>query len=478
MSRRRFVASTTSAAVLAGSASTGWGLDLDFHLSVARAARELSPNPKVLRLLMPDGCMANVQPIIDKFYQLAGISVETREVPVDEINSQLMLDSLGGIGDYDLALPATFGMPDLAANNVIRPITEFAERYEPKGFRDGILYSIGDSFDQELYGFQTDGDTYLMFYHKDWLDDPNEQHAYEDRFGQPLQIPLTWDELDQQMAFFHRPEENRFGGALFRTPRYLAWEWWVRFHSKGVWPLSAEIEPQIASDEGVSALEDMIRASQSLYPQAQSAGIFENWRHFGEGNTYCNIGWGGSQKYLNSSKSSMRGRMVYGPTPCGLIDGKHISIPYFNWGWNYVVTSISEQPELAYLFALFASTSEMSTASVRAKDGFFDPFRPEHYEDPTIQKIYSPEFLKVHESSLRSSIPDLYLANQSEYFRVLSQWLDHAVNGGMDPKLALDKAATQWSVLNLRAGRDLQTQRWLALRAKYPLNVQEALRDI
>ncbi|MEM8792218.1 MAG: extracellular solute-binding protein [Pseudomonadota bacterium] len=466
------------AAVCAGGASGNAASANPLHVSVATEARRVAGRGAVLRLLAPHGCEANVWPVIKAFEAATGVRVELREVPVDEINAQLTLDSLSGDGDYDLALPATFGIPDLAAGGIIRPITSFARQYEPEGFRDGVLYSTGDSFDGEVYGFQADGDTYVMFYHREWLEDAAKRARYEDRYGTPLAIPSTWDELDRQMAFFHSPEEGRYGGALFRTPGYLAWEWWVRFHAKGVWPLSADLEPQIASDEGVAALEDMIRATEMLYPQARSAGLFDNWAHYGEGNTYCNIGWGGSQKYLNGPQSRMRGRMVYGPTPTGSFGGLEVAMPYFNWGWSYVVASISKQPELAYLFALFASTSEMSTLAIREQDGYFDPFRPEHYADPVIVETYSPEFLAVHEASLRASIPDLYLANQGAYFRALSEWLDEAVNRGADPRKSLERAATQWSVLSLRAGREKQRKRWMALRAKYPAAAQAALRDV
>lgn len=476
--RRDVMAGGAGLAISLGSGISQSATTDDLHTHVAEKARQISGGQGTLKILMPNGCGANVDPVIEKFQDLTGITVRTQEVAVDEINAQLTLDGLGSTADYDLALPATFGIPDLAAGGIIVPLTDYAKRHEPTGFRNDVLYSIGDSFDDEIYGFQADGDTYVMFYHKDWMEDANEQARYADNFGTPLRVPETWEELDQQMAFFHRPEENRFGGALFRTPGYLAWEWWVRFHAKGVWPMSPDLEPQIASEQGVSALEDMIRATESLYPQARSAGLFENWAHYGAGNTFCNIGWGGSQKFLNGPESKMRGRMLYGLTPSGRFGNDVARMPYFNWGWNYVVTSASGQPELAYLFALFASTPTISTMSVREQQGYFDPFRPEHYDDLTIQETYTQEFLSVHRESLEASIPDLYLAQQGEYFRILSEWLDAAVNGQLSPEEALARASTQWNVLNLRVGREAQGARWQELREKYPKGARKVLRDL
>ena len=449
------------------------------HEVVAGHVRTLAGQTATpLRLLLPNGFRANVRPIIDTFEQLTGVAVKASETPVDEINTALSLDALSGAHSYDVALPATFGLPDLAASGAILPLTGYARRYEPPGFRDGILYATGDSFDGNLYGFQTDGDAYVMFYHKGLLEDPDEQARYADRFGVALKPPNTWAELDRQMAYFNRPDEGLWGGLLFRTPDYLAWEWWIRFHAKGVWPFSGEMEPQIASDAGVAALEEMIRATEHLCPDVAHLGLFENWERYSRGDVYCNIGWGGLQKFVQSRNSVMRGNMVFGPTPGGMVRDQLLLGSFFNWGKSYVVTSTSPMPEIAYLFTLFASSPQMTTLAVRQKDGFFDPFRPEHYQDAGINAAYTPEFLKVHRASLVSAIPDLYIAEQSEYFHVLGRWIGRALSGEVRPNEALDLAAKRWRMITNGAGRDKQRERWAHLRSKYPLDVSRLLRNV
>lgn len=445
---------------------------------VAKHARDVVGGRQVaLQLLLPHGSGGNLAPVIEAFQAMTGIQIRSVEKPVDEIKVELMLDDLRSAQRYDIALPATFGLPDLVAANAIQPITAFSARYEPPGFREGILFDIGDSFDGDLYGFQTDGDAYLMFYNKGMLENPKEMRRYADQFGQALSTPLTWQELDRQMAYFNRPDQGQWGGLLFRTPGYLAWEWWGRFHAKGVWPFSIDLEPQIASNEGVEALEEMIRATQSLHPQVSTLGLFANWERFSKGDIYCNIGWGGSQKYLNGPLSGMRGNMLYGPTPGGMVGGQIVGTPYFNWGWNYVIPTKSSQPELSYLFALFAATPAMSTLAVRQVDGFFDPFRPEHYDDAEINAAYTPEFLAVHRTSLEAAIPDLYLQGQGEYFRILGEWLVKALSGDVTPQSALERVSRRWQLITSSLGRRDQKQRWANLRAKYPPHLRAVLRD-
>ena len=478
--RRKFLSQALgSAAFCLYPTLSNSGTVAGLHEQVAQHVKAVSNgNTGQLKILIPEGCGDNLSPVIAAFKELTSISVVPVETPVDDINMQLSLSSLSGEADYDLALPATFGIPDLVASNAIIPLTSYAEKYEPAGFRDDILFTIGDSFDGEFYGFQTDGDAYLMFYNRDFLENPEEKARYQDQFGVPLNVPLTWEELDRQMQFFHRPKEGLSGGLLFRTPGYLAWEWWMRFHAKGIWPLSRSLEPQIHSEAGISALEEMRQSTAFLAPEVSRLGLFDNWERFSQGDVYCNIGWGGTQKYLNSQNSKMRGRTAYGPTPGGILDDELTSMPYFNWGWNYVVTANSPKPELSYLFALFASTPEMSTQSVSQQGGYFDPFRTEHYEDPVVQNIYSKEFLDVHKLSMRASIPDLYLANQSLYFQTLSNWLDRALSGEVSSAQALERVAQHWTLINNRSDLKQQRTRWWKLRDKYPAALKAKLRDL
>jgi multiple sugar transport system substrate-binding protein len=463
-------------AALAGPMSAA-GIAFDDQVA-ALAKAQASGSKQPLSMLVPDGSRANLAPVVAAFSLQTGVDILMEEVHVDQINTELMLDSMLGTAKYDIALPATFGLPDLADAGAIRPLDDYAARYEIPGFRADVLYEVGDKFDGQTYGFQTDGDAYVMFYHRDMLRDDTLKARYEDEFGHPLLKPTTWTELDRQIQFFHDPEAGRYGGLLFRTPGYLAWEWWVRFHAKGIWPLSPEMTPQIAGDAGVEALEELIAVTEHLVPEVGTLGLFGNWARYARGDVYCNIGWGGTQKYLNTPESPMRGRIEHGPTPGGLVQGELLTTPYFNWGWSFVVSTASTRPELAYLFSLFATTPRMSTLAVSQVEGFFDPYRSEHYHDTRVRDAYSAPFLKVQRAALEGAIPDLYLKGQSDYFQVLGDGLDQALQGHLRPDVALARVAQKWELITSRAGRAAQIKRWKELRAKYPPAARHLLRDI
>ena len=427
---------------------------------IIEAAKSLANGQAItLKLLYPQGSINNIAPVAEAFTQETGVAIAFLETTVDDINTFMLNSAARKTDDFDIALPATFGIPDLVEAGSLEDITPFAEQYEPSNACPPSLYDLGDYYKGKKYGYQTDGDVYLMFYNSKFLNNSDYQSKYRNTFGQNLAVPASWEELDRQMAFFHNPDEGRFGGCMFRIPGYLVWEWWVRTHAAGGLPVKDDMSADVASEAGVTALESMIRASEFQHPSVRTNGLFENWAEYSNGQCYANIGWGGTQKYLNSEKSLLKGQMVYAPTP---------QVSYFNWGWNYVVSNFSSQKELSYLFCLFATLPEMSTIAVGG-DGFFDPFRSSHYQDPGIANVYSKPFLVAHEAAMSTAIPDFYIQNRGEYIDVLRENILAAFNGDISAVNALRVTEIQWDDITEKTGRDSQIDQWSFLKEQYPL---------
>ena len=250
---------------------------------IARTAKELAKGRNItLRILEPSGSLGNIKPVADLWTAATGIKVSYIEVPNGEISQKVLLEAVSKAGSFDIALPAGFSIPDLAASGILVNLDKLAQKHEPAGFRQSILYSASQFYKGNFYGYNTDGDTYLTFYRKDWIEDPKFAKPYSDKFGVPLAVPDSWSELDRQLAFFHQPDKGQYGGALFRSQYFIAWEWWVRFHAKGFFPFTDDLTPQINNEAGIQALAELVAASKSLYPGARTNGLFENFEAYGK----------------------------------------------------------------------------------------------------------------------------------------------------------------------------------------------------
>lgn len=466
MSRRHML----KVSALAGSASLSpivWGQSRftleDMVTQIGERARSLDDRSG-LNILIPDGSQSNVEAIARRFTAQTGVRANLQVAPVDDINTRILLADAAGGQNLDVALAATYGVPDLAQAGVILPLDAYVERYEPREFKPLILYSAGSYYQQQFYGYQTDGDVYLMFVNTNLLEAGDLHKRIADRLGHARQTFASWAEIDTAMSLAHGLSENIFGGSLFRSVGYLLWEFWLRLHSKGIRPLGTDGTPNLTHPLAIDALNELIAASQYLEPGSATQSLFQNWDSFAEGNTLMNIGWGGSQKAFRRKMGAQADGVVCFAPPGVSSQG----IPYFNWGWNYTVLSRSRRAELAYLFTLFAVSPAESTRAVRAGDGYFDPFQEAHYSDSQIRSVYSPAFLSVHKDAMHNCIPDFYLIQQGRYFAALSKSLQLAYKGRVSANEAMRLAAREWTALHQEIGWELQLSVWQDLSSKYP----------
>jgi len=425
-------------------------------ITLNRAKTNGLVSDRALRGMIPDGSQDSLATIAARWTKETGQPVELTIVPVDDINSRMTMDGLTDNLDFDFALPATFGISDLIVAGVVQPFDKLRDTLGMNAREEGSLYSIGDFVGEQRYGFQTDGDVYLMFYRADMLDDTALKASYRDLTNTPLTLPGNWEILDKQMEFFHKPSIGRFGGALFRIPGYLGWEFFARLYDEQGEILTDELEPLFDNDVAEQALENMRRATDFLHPATASAGLFENWSLYKAENIYANIGWGGSQKSFNRPDSPIRGKLRHATLP-GLSER---GLSYFNWGWSYVVPTTATQPELGYLFSRFAVSEQMSTQSVREIGGYFDPFQAIHYDDPEIISAYSKPFLDVHQAAMRLGRRNLVIPGHGAYMASLNRNLSRALNGSLTARQALRIIESEWELTTLEFGREDQIKRW------------------
>ena len=441
---------------------------------VARARVLAARSDQALLALLPEGSEANVRPVARRFEALTGARVTLTTTPVSDINTDLLIRH--GLGQpVDLALPASYGLPDLVSAGALRPLDELVPQWS-SSTSQASLYALGDVVEGRVYGLQTDGDVYVMFYHRGLLEAPEFVAAFAAQHGVEPTPARTFSELDRLLRFFHKPSAGRYGGALFRAPGYLAWEYWMRLHALGRWPFDEQMRAQLTSPEGVRALVDLVDASRFLHPAAATANLTDNWRVFAEGQTLCNIGWGGSQKYFRQHSKALRGQIIVARTPGAAVGHGAVDFGFFNWGWNYAVPRTSRRPELAALFACFAVQPDVSALAVRQADGFFDPFHDAHFRDEGIASVYGKDFLSVQNSSLRSAMPDLYLPGRSRYIDTLDEYIHRVDRGQLRPREALQSVTNAWESHTDELGRAAQARAWAALRRKYPRSLRELLR--
>src|SRR5262245_9525170 len=82
------------------------------------------------------------------------------------------------------------------------------------------LYSEYPGNSGKYWSIPTEGDAVGWSYRKDWFEDPKEMEAFKAKYGYDLAPPKTWKELLEIAEFFHRPDQNRYGIAIYTQNQY------------------------------------------------------------------------------------------------------------------------------------------------------------------------------------------------------------------------------------------------------------------
>ncbi len=109
------------------------------------------------------------------------------------------------------------------------------------------------------WAYPTEGDAVGWAYRKDRLEDPAEMAAFEAKYGYPLAVPETWQQLRDIAEFFTRPDDNVYGVGVYTQKDYdgmimgyenVMFSWGVDWQNA-----DSETLGVVNSDKAVEALE-------------------------------------------------------------------------------------------------------------------------------------------------------------------------------------------------------------------------------
>lgn len=391
--------------------------------------------------------------------QRTGVMITARVIP-----QQPALQNLKANPDIDLTVARTHEFADLLEQGLVEDLTPLAKQYgftidgkPPKGFiRPHLQGYVGD----KLVGVPADGDVILLYLRLDLLESSVEKAAFRKAHGRELAIPKTWQEYEQLIQFFHRPQQGMYGSAEQRE-RDSAWMLWIpRYLSQGDPQrklFDDKLTPLIDSPAGVAATESYIRTVRYSPPDILGDGKDYSYTLplFMQGKAFSTMFTIAGAKLLNTSASSVRGKFIAVPVP-GTLVGKRIvrrNVPIY--GNNMVVSTKGAQRKLAFLFTMWLTDPDISLRTVGVKGGFTDPFRWNHLSDARIKELYTADALAVFAKEWDISVlPGTGLPGDGDYLDALNQNLWLAAAGKQSAAEAMRRTAQEWDKITQRQGRE------------------------
>ncbi len=140
----------------------------------------------------------------------------------------------------------------------------------------------------KYWAIPAEGDAVGWSYRKDWFEDPAEMAAFEAKYGYPLAVPVDWKQLRDIAEFFHRPDQGRYGIAIYTDNSYdaMAMGFENALFSFGAElgdPVTYQVDGIVNSDKAIAAV-DAYRELFGFTPPGWSKAFFvENNQAITEG---------------------------------------------------------------------------------------------------------------------------------------------------------------------------------------------------
>lgn len=397
--------------------------------------------------------------------QRSGIRIKARVIP-----QQPAVTNLKANLDIDLTVARTHEFPDLLDQGLVEDLTPLVKQFgfdiegvSPQGF---VRPRLQGYFGDKLVAVPADGDVTMFYLRRDLLESPAERAAFRKAHGRDLAVPKTWQEYDQLVSFFHRPEKGLYGVAEQRE-RAGGWMLWLSRYLTQNEPyrrlFDDKMKPLIDSPAGIAATESYVRTVRHSPPEILVDGkdysytlpLFMQGKVFATANTIAGA------KLLNTRASSVRGKFMAIPIPGNRVGERIVRHNVPIYGNNLVISSRGEQRKLAFLFAMWLTDPDNSLRTVGVTNGFTDPFRWHHLADSRINDLYTPQALEVFRAEWAIALPPgTGLPGDGEYLDVLDLHLWEAASGKISAAEAMRHTAQEWEKITQRRGRDKQLP-WL-----------------
>jgi multiple sugar transport system substrate-binding protein len=143
-----------------------------------------------------------------------GVPVHVHQIPWTDYQSQAFLEFGNSRTAFDIIIGDSQWIGSAVDLGIYVDLTDWIktavdlDSIHPVAARYLCEYPSGSG---RFFAAPCETDAVGFAYRKDWFEDPAEQAAFLARYGRPLEVPETWDELRDLAEFFQRPDEKRYG---------------------------------------------------------------------------------------------------------------------------------------------------------------------------------------------------------------------------------------------------------------------------
>ena len=395
--------------------------------TVAGAAAQDEPLPSI-RVAVWSGPEAdNLRKVVEAYTAETGNPVEIDEIARDGYDAALRTSIVGGGADWDVVYASADWLPAFVAAGGLAPIDEYIASM-PADFLNIEDLEPGISnltFDGQVYGFPSEGDTAWLFYRTDLLAEAG------------IEPPQTMDEMLAAAQALNQPPD-RYGMVIGSRTDEAWWDFMHYFWAFGGQLFDPETYEVTVNDEkGVAALtfySDLLLKHGVVSPDVTTYGFNEILTTLAQDKAAMGVEWMAATQALTDCEQSplVCDKLAYELIPPS-VAGEY-GFGGSSWGW--VIPATATQKEAGYKFIEWLVGGP--GAKLWGLNGGI-PSNTAALSDPEVVAAV-PQFELLAEAMPYRHITPL-LTTSDQIVLAMQEAAAAAVAGAKTPQEALDEAA-------------------------------------
>ena len=205
-----------------------------------------------------------LQELVNEYEAETGVSVTVETTPWSDFQTKAFTEFNARGSAYDMIVGDSQWLGAASEGGHYVDLTDFFNKHnlgEVMAPATVKYYAEYPANSGKFWSIPAEGDAVGWSYRKDWFEDPKEMEAFKAKYGYDLAPPTTWQQLTDIAEFFHRPDENRYGIAIYTDNSYDALVMGVE---NAIFSYGAElgnfetyeVDGYVNSPEAVAALEN------------------------------------------------------------------------------------------------------------------------------------------------------------------------------------------------------------------------------
>ena len=166
-----------------------------------------------------------LQELVNEYTAETGVTVTVETTPWSDFQTKAFAEFNAHGDAYDMVVGDSQWLGAGSTGGHYVDLTDFFKAHDLENVMAPATikyYAEYPGNSGKYWAIPLEGDAAGWAYRKDWFEDPAEKEAFKAKYGYDLDVPKDYSQLRDIAEFFTRPDENRYGIAIYTDNSYDA----------------------------------------------------------------------------------------------------------------------------------------------------------------------------------------------------------------------------------------------------------------